>query len=209
MQDCLQLLLLLVHDNPANQLMFRESGHLANVHYLLRLPGSAPAAAPSGFQAAAASLEARFEGAGAPPGLLSAEVAANLCNAVDLVCALLSPLSPAAIEPATSGGAEAVRSKMEMAAMCLEANHAVFAKARLHAALLDVALVVGQGAAVDVRCKALQAMRVLVAGRQSAQDTVGNATVTVRGAPTPAVQVCSPRLTEPLYLVTRFRCTRY
>jgi Uso1 / p115 like vesicle tethering protein, head region len=195
-QDCLLLLINLLRDNPANQLMFRETGHLGNVPNLLRVPDAASAPAGTGLRAAASGIEARLEGPAGPGGGggLSPDVAATLRAAMELVTALLSPLSPATMDPASHGGAEALRGKVEMAKMCLEANHALLAKTQLRVSLLELALLQGQGAACDARCQALQTLGVAVAGRQAVQDALGNTKVSVRGTSTPAIQALLHRL---------------
>jgi hypothetical protein len=188
LQDCVQLLTNLLRDNPANQLMFRESGHLANIPSLLRLPSSTAPAHGSALQAAASAVEAQLSGPGAGSAL-GTDVASNLQAAMELVTALLTPMAHSNV--AKHGGAEALRGKLEMANMCLEANHALLAKTQLCAHLLELALLQGQGVACNVRRKALQTLCAVVTGRQSAQDAAGNASVTVRGATVPAIQVRS------------------
>jgi hypothetical protein len=185
LQDCLQLLISLLCDNPSNQLMFRESGYLSNLHRLLRL-SVAPAPAPSGF---ASTVEVHLSTSNSAAEILTAETASNVCKAVQLVCVLLSPLSTTAADPANNGGVEAARGKVEMATMCLEANHALLAKTPLQEALLELALLHGQGPACGVRCSALHALRLMVEDRHTAQDAIGNATVVARGSTVPAIQV--------------------
>ena len=188
------MLVTLLRDNPANQLMFRESGHLSNVPLLLKLPADGPSAQQSGYLGQAVqSFEAQLAG---PPGAstpaLPAEVAANVCSAAELVRALLCPISVAAMQPEACGGAEAAQAKHSMAKQCLEANHALLLKSKLQGALLDLALLQGQGPACSVRVAALQALQSMLAGRQPAQDAFVNATVAARGAQTPAIQVGIP-----------------
>ena len=187
MQDCVLLLQNLLRDNPANQLMFRESGFLANAHLLLDLP----AHEPGSLAGAASAIEAHLAGAPAPggPGALSEDVAANLNGALELVSALLTPISPAALAPGACGGVEAARAKGEMAAMCLEANHAMLARTPLRDKLLQLALITGQGCACHVRCQALRTLQRVVHKRQAAQDALGNASVQLQGRPAPCLQV--------------------
>ena len=184
-QDCLHLLDNLLRDNPANQLMFREAGFLANLHSLLRLP--APAA-PKGT-AFAAAVESQLAGSSAAAASVSADVCRNVCNAMQLTVSLLSPLSAAARDPAAAGGAEAAKAKIEMASMCLVANHAILAKTAARDNLVALALLLGQGPVSEVRCHALHTLCVMVQQRQQAQDALGNMTVDVASSKVPAIQV--------------------
>lgn len=185
LQDCVHLLNNLLRDNPANQLMFRESGFLANAHLLLDLPTHDT----SGLSGAASALEAHLAGAPGATGALSEDVAANLVSGMELVAVLLTPISPAALAPSACGGVEAARGKGEMAAMCLEANHAMLARTPLRDKLLKLALITGQGCACNVRCQALRTLRRVVSKRQAAQDALGNASVQLQGRPAPCLQV--------------------
>jgi hypothetical protein len=187
LQDCLLLLVNLLRDNPANQLMFRESGYLANMHLLLELPS----AATGGLAGAALALEAHLAGLRNPgvSGSVSPEIEANLTHSMDLVAALLTPVSSAALAAERSGGAEASRSKAEMGAVCLEANHALLGKTSVREKLLGLALLDGQGAAGTLRCKALQVLQLFVRGRQVAQDSLGSVVVLWRERQVPCLQV--------------------
>jgi hypothetical protein len=188
LQDCLLLLVNLLLDNPANQLMFRESGYLANVHLLLELPSASPS---GGLAHAASVIEAHLAGPEVPgiSAPVSPEVAANLTQSMDLLAALLTPVSSAALAPERCGGAEASRSKAEMGTVCLEANHALVAKTDVCEKLLEIALFPGHSTACTLRCRALQVLLLIVKGRQSAQDALGNAVVSWRDRRVPCLQV--------------------
>lgn len=105
-QDCFQLLAALLRNSPPNQLMFRETGLLAQLPAMLRLPEAVPSPA-SGASAAVARLGgsvhnlmggmgavgAGLDGPASPGGRreLPPQKAANLVAAVEVVLALLPP----------------------------------------------------------------------------------------------------------------------
>lgn len=87
-QDCFQLLAALLRGSPPNQLMFRETGFLAQLPTLLRLPEDASGGvAPAG-------------------GELAPQKAANLVAAMDVVLALLPPAGADLAAPVCASAAE-------------------------------------------------------------------------------------------------------
>ena len=120
-QDCFQLLAALLRGSPPNQLMFRETGLLAQMPAMLRLPEAVPSPA-SGASAAVARLGGSVHnlmgsmgavGAGmdspASPGgrrELPPQKAANLVAAMEVVLALLPPPCPPPTTPICPSAAE-------------------------------------------------------------------------------------------------------
>ena len=165
-QDCFQLLAALLRGSTPNQLMFRETGLLAQLPAMLRLPDEAP-----GGGGAAAAHVARLGGgaislmgaAGLDSGMsagperrqLAPQKAANLVAAMEVVLALLPPAAAPPTAPVCASAAE---------------NR----QALLHRGLLDVLVdlaLQGGGVADDsVRAQALLCLAALVGGSRVQQD---------------------------------------
>ena len=120
-QDCFQLLAALLRGSPANQLMFRETGQLAQLPAMLRLPEAAPS--PGGGASAAVArlggsvhnlmgsmgaVGAGLEGPASPRGRreLAPQKAANLVAAMEVVLALLPPPCAPPAAPVCPSAAE-------------------------------------------------------------------------------------------------------
>ncbi|KAL4452662.1 hypothetical protein ABPG75_008324 [Micractinium tetrahymenae] len=87
-QDCFQLMAALLRGSPPNQLMFRETGFLAQLPTLLRLPAEVG------------------NGAGVGGAELAPQKAANLVAAMDVVLALLPPAGADPAAPVCASAAE-------------------------------------------------------------------------------------------------------
>ena len=98
-QDCFQLMAALLRSSPPNQLMFRETGFLAQLPAMLRLPESGGAAPGQVGQQQHAADGLDHHG-------LAPQKVANLVAALDVVLALLPPAAADPAAPVCASAAE-------------------------------------------------------------------------------------------------------
>lgn len=101
-QDCLQLLAALLRGSPPNQLMFRETGFLAQLPTMLKLPDSDSPSGGGGRGRVALALP------GSPTARreLAPQAAANLAAALEVVLVLLPPAAAPPTAPVCASAAE-------------------------------------------------------------------------------------------------------
>ncbi|PSC74328.1 Arginine deiminase [Micractinium conductrix] len=147
-QDCFQLMAALLRSSPPNQLMFRETGFLAQLPAMLRLPESGGAAPGQVGQQQHAADGLDHHG-------LAPQKVANLVAALDVVLALLPP---AAADPAAP-----------VCASAAENRQALLQRGLL--GVLEGLALQGGGAPDDaVRAQALLCLAALVGGSRLQQD---------------------------------------